>query len=112
VDDFISVFSSLTVIFIVFGLGVGSILTISIMILLLQIVAMCPYLFTYGAFMYTEIMCSRFAALLDRKSTRLNSSHVSLSYAVFRCCSRLLSFPTRRSSDLWMISSLSSLHLQ
>jgi len=34
------------------------------MILLLQIVAMCPYLFTYGAFMYTEIMCSRFAALL------------------------------------------------
>lgn len=47
-----------------FGLGVGSILTISIMILLLQIVAMCPYLFTYGTFMYTEIMCSRFAALL------------------------------------------------
>ena len=47
-----------------FGLGVGSILTISIMILLLQIVAMCPYLFTYGAFMYTEIMCSRLTALL------------------------------------------------
>src|SRR5437868_2900723 len=38
----------------------------------------------------------------DRKSTRLNSSHVSISYAVF--CSRhhsdLHSFPTRRSSDL------------
>lgn len=25
---------------------------------------MCPYLFTYGAFMYTEIMCSRFGPLL------------------------------------------------
>src|SRR5438067_2000968 len=38
----------------------------------------------------------------DRKSTRLNSSHVSISYAVF--CSAhhldLHSFPTRRSSDL------------
>src|SRR5699024_10660800 len=40
----------------------------------------------------------------DRKSTRLNSSHVSISYAVF--CSRshqhilCLSLPTRRSSDL------------
>src|SRR5699024_9514928 len=38
---------------------------------------------------------------IDRKSTRLNSSHVSISYAVF-CCDRLAlcSFPTRRSSDL------------
>src|SRR5690554_2454470 len=39
---------------------------------------------------------------LDRKSTRLNSSHVRISYAVF--CSGahrdLHSFPTRRSSDL------------
>src|SRR5699024_1113552 len=36
----------------------------------------------------------------DRKSTRLNSSHVSISYAVF-CYLRVLhSFPTRRSSDL------------
>src|SRR5690625_5047467 len=39
----------------------------------------------------------------DRKSTRLNSSHVAISYAVF--CSlgasgHLLSLPTRRSSDL------------
>src|SRR5207253_411081 len=34
----------------------------------------------------------------DRKSTRLNSSHVAISYAVFN---RVLhSFPTRRSSDL------------
>src|SRR5699024_1946860 len=32
----------------------------------------------------------------DRKSTRLNSSHVSISYAVFLA----YSFPTRRSSDL------------
>src|SRR5436309_1251229 len=40
---------------------------------------------------------------IDRKSTRLNSSHVKISYAVF-CLSRdyrcLHSFPTRRSSDL------------
>src|SRR5690606_32173732 len=40
--------------------------------------------------------------LKDRKSTRLNSSHVKISYAVF-CFSHPLhlhSFPTRRSSDL------------
>src|SRR5690606_20252386 len=39
---------------------------------------------------------------LDRKSTRLNSSHVKISYAVY-CYSHhqtLHSFPTRRSSDL------------
>src|SRR5690606_7273512 len=41
----------------------------------------------------------------DRKSTRLNSSHVKISYAVFCLKSSgdhrdLLSFPTRRSSDL------------
>src|SRR5438874_816011 len=39
---------------------------------------------------------------LDRKSTRLNSSHVEISYAVF-CFAHhrpLPSFPTRRSSDL------------
>src|SRR5690606_35750805 len=35
---------------------------------------------------------------VDRKSTRLNSSHVKISYAVFH--PHLLSFPTRRSSDL------------
>src|SRR5437868_3927609 len=40
----------------------------------------------------------------DRKSTRLNSSHVSISYAVFCLPSHhrvFLSFPTRRSSDLY-----------
>src|SRR5699024_6311011 len=35
----------------------------------------------------------------DRKSTRLNSSHVSISYAVVSLFA-LPSFPTRRSSDL------------
>src|SRR5947208_2982727 len=39
-----------------------------------------------------------FAATLDRKSTRLNSSHQIISYAVFLY---LYSFPTRRSSDLF-----------
>src|SRR5438045_3817000 len=34
----------------------------------------------------------------DRKSTRLNSSHLGISYAVF--CLHLHPFPTRRSSDL------------
>src|SRR5262245_37872487 len=38
------------------------------------------------------------ARVLDRKSTRLNSSHLGISYAVFRA---LRSFPTRRSSDLF-----------
>src|SRR5438309_1872879 len=36
----------------------------------------------------------------DRKSTRLNSSHSSISYAVFCRRAHLPSFPTRRSSDL------------
>src|SRR5699024_1412290 len=40
-----------------------------------------------------------YIADLDRKSTRLNSSHVSISYAVFYH-RELQSFPTRRSSDL------------
>src|SRR5437762_2564908 len=40
------------------------------------------------------------ARLLDRKSTRLNSSHRCISYAVFCHFLSLLSFPTRRSSDL------------
>src|ERR1035441_9098450 len=41
------------------------------------------------------------ASSIDRKSTRLNSSHLGISYAVF--CDRrdLSSFPTRRSSDLF-----------
>src|SRR5438309_5534198 len=39
---------------------------------------------------------------VDRKSTRLNSSHSSISYAVFSPC--LHSFPTRRSSDLLVTS--------
>src|ERR1035438_10566035 len=30
-----------------------------------------------------EYLCRRFARLLDRKSTRLNSSHLGISYAVF-----------------------------
>src|SRR5437763_438905 len=37
---------------------------------------------------------------LDRKSTRLNSSHRCISYAVFCPSLALPSFPTRRSSDL------------
>src|SRR5437867_3538699 len=36
----------------------------------------------------------------DRKSTRLNSSHRTISYAVFCHLFFLVSFPTRRSSDL------------
>src|SRR5437868_3055388 len=44
----------------------------------------------------------RLLQLEDRKSTRLNSSHVSISYAVFCFVPprALHSFPTRRSSDL------------
>src|SRR5690606_22183269 len=40
----------------------------------------------------------------DRKSTRLNSSHVKISYAVFRRLRYLRSFPTRRSSDLEIVA--------
>src|SRR5690625_1583699 len=44
-------------------------------------------------------------SVLDRKSTRLNSSHVAISYAVFCFFPPfdLSSFPTRRSSDLGLI---------
>src|SRR5699024_10187487 len=46
----------------------------------------------------------------DRKSTRLNSSHVSISYAVSGTRPDLRSFPTRRSSDLpWTTCHLCSL---
>src|SRR5262245_38146746 len=38
---------------------------------------------------------------VDRKSTRLNSSHLGISYAVFSYHRQLHSFPTRRSSDLY-----------
>src|SRR5438034_483673 len=41
--------------------------------------------------------------LVDRKSTRLNSSHTVISYAVFCDLQDLHSFPTRRSSDLLKI---------
>src|SRR5688500_16782996 len=48
----------------------------------------------------------------DRKSTRLNSSHLVISYAVFCLCSRQpptsLPFPTRRSSDLSSTSCISA----
>src|SRR5207249_4114045 len=44
----------------------------------------------------------------DRKSTRLNSSHVSISYAVFCSLHASHSFPTRRSSDLTILSTLPS----
>src|SRR5437762_2548540 len=40
----------------------------------------------------------------DRKSTRLNSSHRCISYAVFCAHTILYSFPTRRSSDLESVS--------
>src|SRR5699024_7665366 len=45
-----------------------------------------------------EIANKQITTLQDRKSTRLNSSHVSISYAFFHI--PFLSFPTRRSSDL------------
>src|SRR5438045_81276 len=48
-----------------------------------------------------EVDAADVADLVDRKSTRLNSSHLGISYAVF-CLyrRRRRSFPTRRSSDL------------
>src|SRR5699024_8269480 len=52
--------------------------------------------------------------IVDRKSTRLNSSHVSISYAVF-CylhTTNLYSVPTRRSSDLQQIANRLTNHLK
>src|SRR5262245_60309653 len=43
------------------------------------------------------------AALSDRKSTRLNSSHLGISYAVFCSHPALPSSPTRRASDLRLL---------
>src|SRR5690606_3921340 len=40
------------------------------------------------------------SVFVDRKSTRLNSSHVKTSYAVCLALPVLRPFPTRRSSDL------------
>src|SRR5699024_12714292 len=40
-----------------------------------------PFLLSYGLFSYKRMRVVRFQT--DRKSTRLNSSHVSISYAVF-----------------------------
>src|SRR5690349_20397276 len=76
-----------------------------------------PYAFLFG---WSQLVLIRAAALggissvfgeyflrnigsdPDRKSTRLNSSHVEISYAVFCCRAprHSHSFPTRRSSDL------------
>src|SRR5690349_17750143 len=52
-------------------------------------------------FVLSGLSCAR-VNLLDRKSTRLNSSHVEISYAVFCFADHRdpHSFPTRRSSDL------------
>src|SRR5437773_1605173 len=48
----------------------------------------------------TSLRMTMVVAPTDRKSTRLNSSHITISYAVFCPPRHLLSFPTRRSSDL------------
>src|SRR5207253_2367025 len=56
---------------------------------------------------------NRMMTAKDRKSTRLNSSHVAISYAVF--CSLhtppLHSFPTRRSSDLLTLIGAAGIHV-
>src|SRR5690625_3684241 len=55
-------------------------------------------------------LCTWVTGPRDRKSTRLNSSHVAISYAVFCFASPvcLHSFPTRRSSDLGCHSHIDS----
>src|SRR5699024_1998145 len=67
-------------------------------------------IFYHRTIIKTETMVMS-ATAADRKSTRLNSSHVSISYAVF--CSRvplyIPSFPTRRSSDLTRFNSFDDL---
>src|SRR5699024_468798 len=67
-------------------------------------VAACAYTIVIAyalAAGFPNVCSTLLAGQQDRKSTRLNSSHVSISYAVFCFCHRVLhSFPTRRSSDL------------
>src|SRR5690606_11558979 len=46
------------------------------------------------------LVTSPHGSWVDRKSTRLNSSHVKISYAVFCVPREFHCFPTRRSSDL------------
>src|SRR5690348_42417 len=56
-----------------------------------------------GSRVDVDLFSNRSHGSLDRKSTRLNSSHPSISYAVFCLHAdprHLPSFPTRRSSDL------------
>src|SRR5207249_4530206 len=57
---------------------------------------------TFGSAFVGHLWTGLWIYFTDRKSTRLNSSHVSISYAVFcfRPLPPLHSFPTRRSSDL------------
>src|SRR5207253_2497943 len=60
-----------------------------------------PYTFVVAALLLL-LMTPFVLTKTDRKSTRLNSSHVAISYAVFCFIphTHLHSFPTRRSSDL------------
>src|SRR5262245_15906111 len=55
-----------------------------------------------GLMMDRPLLVSGVIDYADRKSTRLNSSHLGISYAVQRA---LHSFPTRRSSDLSLLVS-------
>src|SRR5439155_1068871 len=71
--------------------------TLDPVVLAVRIVSM----FTGSSIRETWTGASR-SVSIDRKSTRLNSSHVAISYAVFCFAAHLAlpSFPTRRSSDL------------
>src|SRR5699024_10346081 len=63
--------------------------------------AVCSVLYTgkyYGTAVW-NLTCG-FSDHTDRKSTRLNSSHVSNSYSIFFFIASQHSLPTRRSSDL------------
>src|SRR2546430_3405505 len=45
-----------------------------------------------------DVVLARFCKLRDRKSTRLNSSHSQISYAVF-CLKKKMRLPVRRTSE-------------
>src|SRR5699024_3905600 len=67
--------------------------------------AICSNSITLVHYSQSSLLVIFLILILDRKSTRLNSSHVSISYAVF-CYSltirEIRRFPTRRSSDLFV----------
>src|SRR5690606_7445663 len=83
--------------------GIGALVALLVFDGELNLISLLGLFLLVGVVMKNTILMVDFALAAqreDRKSTRLNSSHVKISYAVFCAHRDVLSFPTRRSSDL------------